>query len=201
MRSREAGACARLSPSLGQQEGGVHQRRANPGLGWQGRGAFLGAVVRHFGPKSVLRGEPRDGREQLLVVRAAVETQKLDGLAIAHWSSFVVPADVGRAPASLARAEGHDETSASRRSVEVPRVATGSRAIRAPSVSDHHGTSPPATVNIGRTEEWWCRRVISLGSTGPARSTRCAWSTVAGGSSRAAVTVTRSVGSRRCARG
>jgi hypothetical protein len=32
----------------------------------------------------------------------------------------LLPADVGRAPGSLARAEGHDETSASRRSVEVP---------------------------------------------------------------------------------
>jgi hypothetical protein len=40
--------------------------------------------------------------------------------AVAHWSSSCVPAGAGTAPRSLARAEGHDETSASRRSVEVP---------------------------------------------------------------------------------
>jgi hypothetical protein len=71
----------------------------------------------------------------------------------AHWSSSLVPADGGRAPASLAPAEGHDETSASRRSVEVPAVATGSRATRAPSVSTRQGTSPPVTVNVKRSEE------------------------------------------------
>ena len=83
---------------------------------------------------------------------------------------LVLPADGGRAPGSLARAEGHDETSASRRSVEVPGVATGSCAVRAPSVSTRQGTSPPATVNVDRQEGSW-KRAGSLASTGPARST------------------------------
>src|SRR5438046_632185 len=44
-------------------------------------------------------------------------TPEVDGTATAHWSSSFVPADVGRAPSALARAEGQDETGASRRSV------------------------------------------------------------------------------------
>jgi hypothetical protein len=68
-------------------------------------------------------------------------------LRCAYWSSFGLSADAGRAPFALARAEGLFETSASRRSVEVPRVATGSCAVRAPSVSIRQGTSLPTIVN------------------------------------------------------
>ena len=51
-------------------------------------------------------------------------------------------------------------------------MATGSRAVRAPSVSDHHGTSPPATVNVWRSRGAVDgEKVASLGSIGPARST------------------------------
>src|SRR5665811_540181 len=81
--------------------------------------------------------------------------------------------------------EGHDETSVSRRS-EAPEAATGSGAPKRPTMSTRNGTSRPAQLKATRGENRWMRRLPA--STGPARSTRSAWSTEAGRRRRARCT-------------
>src|SRR5215218_7973706 len=84
-------------------------------------------------------------------------------------------ADRRRESARLAcLAEGPRETSASRRP-EAPEAATGSGAPERRTMSNRNGTSRPAQAKAKRGGMRWKER--RQGSTGPARSTRSAWST------------------------
>src|SRR3954447_2258029 len=84
MRSREAGACAGLSRSRAQRQSAITpaRRESKPRVAGERRLRRSGSAALRAEVGTARRAARWSG--QLLVVRAAVETQKLDGLAIAH---------------------------------------------------------------------------------------------------------------------